>query len=301
MHDARPLVFEDPLAVRILGSEHQQELRRTPDGRRRPFSAALRAWMVVRARLAEDVLHAMLHEPLPRGVQAPGVSQYLVLGAGLDTFACRNPYAGVRVFEVDHPSTQAWKLQRLESAGVVPSPGTRFIAVDFERDDLRERLLAAGFDEQLPTVMAWLGVVPYLTGAAFRSTLRVFSGFAEGSVVVFDYTQPRAALPAVEQWMQESLSGRVAAAGEPFQLFLTPREVAVELESFGLCVKEDLDTAALTGRYLSGRSDALQLKGKAGRICVATSGGRRAASGSPDGVTNTAGGGDGRVEGGETA
>ena len=110
LHDAKPLVFEDPLAVRILGKEHYEEVKRTPDSVKRPFSAALRAFMVVRARLAEDALAAAVREL--------GVRQYLVLGAGLDTFACRNPYADVRVFEVDHPATQAWKMKMLAALGL---------------------------------------------------------------------------------------------------------------------------------------------------------------------------------------
>ncbi len=120
--------------------------------------------MVVRARLAEDTLAAAVREL--------GVRQYLVLGAGLDTFACRNPYAEVRVFEVDHPATQAWKLQMLAAAGIVAPESARFVAVDFEKDSLRARLKAAGFDERLPTVTAWLGVVPYLTAEGFRATMR---------------------------------------------------------------------------------------------------------------------------------
>ncbi|MGC9199044.1 MAG: class I SAM-dependent methyltransferase [Acidobacteriaceae bacterium] len=268
IHDSQPLVFNDPLAITILGREYQQELRRTPDGHRRPFSAALRAWIVVRSRLAEDILQDC--------VRRLGACQYLVLGAGLDTFACRNPYPGVRVFEVDHPSTQTWKLQKLQQAGVLPPLSARFVAVDFEQNGLRERLLAADFEERLPTVTAWLGVAPYLTSAAFRSTLQVLAGFTMGSVLVFDYSLPRSALPIVEQRMQDSLGARVAAAGEPFQLFFTPLELAQELDRFSLRVVEDLDAAALAQRFLSARDDALKLKGKAGRICVATVGGKAA-------------------------
>jgi len=263
LHDAKPLVFDDPLAVRILGKEFYEEVKRTPDSVKRPFSAALRAFMVVRARLAEDTLAA--------AVRDFGVRQYLVLGAGLDTFACRNPYADVRVFEVDHPATQAWKIRMLESAGIVAPEGARFVAVDFEKDSLRARLKAAGFDERVPTVTAWLGVVPYLTTEAFRATMRLLARFKAGSEVVFDYSQPREVLPPVEQLMHDSLSARVALAGEPFQLFFTPGQLAEELEWLGLRVVEDLDGAALSARYLAGRKDGLLLRGKAGRICVAAS------------------------------
>ena len=261
VHDEKPLVLDDPLAVRILGEEFHEELKRTPDKVKRPFSAALRAFVVVRARLAEDTLAA--------AVRDLGVRQYLVLGAGLDTFACRNPYPDVRVFEVDHPATQAWKIQMLASAGIMPPASARFVAVDFERDSLRPRLKAAAIDEGVPTVTAWLGVVPYLTIEAFRATMRVLARFAPGSEVVFDYSQPREALPPVEQLMLDSLSARVALAGEPFQLFFTPGQLADELEGLGLRVVEDMDGATLTERYMAGRTDGLMLRGKAGRMCVA--------------------------------
>jgi methyltransferase (TIGR00027 family) len=263
VHDAKPLVFEDSLAVAILGPAYAEELRRTPEASRKPYSAAMRAWMVGRARLAEDALAA--------GVRELGVRQYVVLGAGLDTFACRNSYEDVRVFEVDHPATQAWKMTMLAGAGIVPPETARFVAVDFEKDSLRARLKAAGFEESVPTVTAWLGVVPYLTSEAFRATMQVLGRFAPGSEVVFDYAQPRAALPPVEQLMLDSLSARVAQAGEPFQLFFTPEQLAEELEWLGLRVVEDLDGAAMTERYFAGRGDGLMLRGKGGRMCVAAS------------------------------
>jgi methyltransferase (TIGR00027 family) len=267
VHDAGPLVFEDPLAVRILGLEYVEEIKRTPDGGKRPFSAGLRAFMVGRARLAEDTLAA--------GVRELGVRQYLVLGAGLDTFACRNELEGVRVFEVDHPATQAWKLEMLRAAGIAVPGSAAFVAVDFERDSLRAKLKAAGFDDGLPTVTAWLGVVPYLTLEAFQATVRLMGTLPEGSRLVFDYSQPREVLPFVEQMMLDSLSARVARAGEPFQLFFTPEGLAAELERWGMRVVEDLDSAAMTARYFAGRTDGLVLRGKAGRMCVAASTGER--------------------------
>jgi methyltransferase (TIGR00027 family) len=263
IHDAKPLVFEDPLAVRILGPEYAEEVKRTPDSIKQPFSAGIRAFMVGRARLAEDTL--------ARGVRELGVRQYLVLGAGLDTFACRNPYEDVRVFEVDHPATQAWKLKMLKAAGIVPAQGAEFVGVDFEKDSLRGRLKAVGFDFGVPTVTAWLGVVPYLTTEAFRATMRILSALPEGSAVVFDYSQPAEALSMVERMMLESMSARVARAGEPFQLFFTPPQLAEELEWVGMRVVEDLGSAEITARYFAGRMDGLMLRGKAGRMCVAAS------------------------------
>src|SRR6185312_9704926 len=259
LHDAKPLVFEDPLAVRILGSEYAQELARTPDAERRPFSAALRAFMVARARLAEDALAAAHRDD--------GVRQYLVLGAGLDTFAYRNLYADVKVFEVDHPATQAWKLEMLAAAAIAVPSSVQHVAVDFERQSLRDELEAAGFDFSVPAMTAWLGVVPYLTLEAFRATVRLLGSFSGRSGVVFDYSLPRHALPEREQLMLDSMADRVKLAGEPFQLFFMPEELKAELRDAGLEVVKDIDGAAMTARLFVGRSDGLLLRGKGGRVC----------------------------------
>jgi len=263
VHDAQPLVFDDPLAVRILGTEHAEEIQRTPDSIKRPFSAGLRAFMVARARLAEDTLAS--------GIRELGVRQYLVLGAGLDTFACRNADSNLRVFEVDHPATQAWKIEMLAAANIVPPTSATFVAVDFENDSLHAQLTAAGFDFTQPTVTAWLGVVPYLTTEAFCATMRLLGSLPEGSAVVFDYSQPREVLPEREQLMLDSMSARVAQSGEPFQLFFTPEQLAAELAPLGMRVVEDLDSTMLTARYFAGRTDGLLLRGKGGRMCVAAS------------------------------
>ena len=261
VHDARPLVFDDPLAVPILGPEFAEEIRRTPKADKRPFSAALRAFMVCRARFAEDTLAT--------GVRENGVRQYLVLGAGLDTFAYRNPFADVDVFEVDHPATQAWKRERLATANIAIPSTMKFVAVDFEQQSLAEELQAAGFDRFVPTVTAWLGVVPYLTQEAFRATIAFLGSFAAGSSVVFDYSQPREVLPLRERLMLDSMAARVAQAGEPFRLFFTPAAVAKELANAGLQVMEDLGGRDVNARFLVGRKDGLELRGSGGRICHA--------------------------------
>lgn len=259
--DGKPLVFDDPFAVPILGPEAQSELRRTPKASRRPFSAALRAWVVARARFAEDILAA--------SVTCRATSQYLILGAGLDTFALRNPFPELKVFEVDHPATQAWKRERLEASGLQLPPGASLVGVDFETQSLRQELLLSGYNLQLPTVTAWLGVVPYLTAEAFAGTCRFLAHLLPDSDVVFDYGQPREALPPVEQLMHDSLGARVAQAGEPFQLFFTPEALREELSRHGLTVVEDLGREELNKRYFGARSDGLQIRGSAGRLCHA--------------------------------
>ena len=161
IHDS-PVVFNDPLAVGILGATYAEELRRTPLRPDKPFSIALRAFLVARSRYAED--------NLKRAVDS-GVYQYVLLGAGLDTFAYRNPYSQLRVFEVDHPATQQWKRELLQRNNIAIPDSITYTPVDFERQSLSAQLSDAGFNCQAPAFFAWLGVVPYLTLEAFRATI----------------------------------------------------------------------------------------------------------------------------------
>lgn len=195
------------------------------------------------------------------------MTQYVVLGAGLDTFALRNSSPELRVFEVDHPATQAWKLQLIQKAGLRLPKTAAMVPVDFERQSLQEELVMAGFDAQKRVVFACLGVVPYLVKGAFRAILAGVAGAAAGSGLVMDYGQPRWVLPPVEQLEHDSLAARVRLAGEPFQLFFTPEEMAEELKGFREV--EDLGRDELNQRYFAGRSDGLRIMGMAGRLVSA--------------------------------
>lgn len=267
LYDAPPLVLDDPIAVPILGPAYAEELHRTPGNnpnarnpgtKDRPFSISLRAFLVARSRYAEDQLaRAVTH----------GVIQYVLLGAGLDTFAHRNPHPTLRVFEVDHPATQQWKRDLLH-ASKIPTPSKlTYVPVDFERHSLAEQLHAAGHNPQIPAFFAWLGVVPYLTHAAFRTTLDFIAAQPIGTGVAFDYGQPREALPFFERLAHDSLAQRVRQAGEPFQLFFTPKEIATELAAFRTL--EDLGTPEINARYFAHRTDKLQVLGTAGRLVSA--------------------------------
>jgi methyltransferase (TIGR00027 family) len=265
VYDIPPLVFPDPLAVRILGGdrgEHAEALRKTATKLEKPFSVALRAFLVARSRYAED--------NLAQAVQS-GVTQYVLLGAGLDTFAYRNPYPRLRVFEVDHPATQAWKRELLAHATIDTPASLTFIPVDFEHQNLPDRLLVSGFDPARPTFFAWLGVVPYLTLETFRATVAFLAAQPPGSGVVFDYGLPRAALPPLEQLARDSMASRVQQAGEPFQLFFTPADIARELHAFSRL--EDLGTPELNARYFPNHVHSaqphLQLRGSSGRLLTA--------------------------------
>src|ERR1700722_9987226 len=258
LYDAQPLVLDDPIAVPILGHEFLPEVHKTATKMEKPFSVALRAFLVARSRYAEDTLATAV---------AQGVTQYVLLGAGLDTFAYRNPFPDLRVFEVDHPATQQWKRELLKSNHISVPRNLTFVPVDFERQTLPTQLLAAGFDSTAPTFFAWLGVVPYLTLEAFRSTLRFIAARPPDSGLVFDYGQPRSALPRLEQLAHDSLASRVQLAGEPFRLFFTPREAPAQLASFFHF--EDFGSPEINARYFDNRSDNLRLFGSAARILSA--------------------------------
>ena len=258
IYDAKPLVLDDPIAIPILGQNYLEEVHKTATKLHKPFSVSLRAFLVARSRYAED--------NLARAV-ANGITQYVLLGAGLDTFAHRNPHSQLRVFEVDHPATQQWKRELLEGNALPAPANLTYAPVDFEHETLPEQLVAAGFDPQKPAFFAWLGVVPYLTLPAFRATLNFIAAQPAGSGVIFDYGQPRSALPFFEQLAHDSLASRVQLAGEPFQLFFTPPEIATELTSFHTV--EDIGSTEINTRYFSDRADNLRVLGSAGRLLSA--------------------------------
>ncbi len=253
-----PVVFDDPVAISILGETYAQELNRTPVRPDRPFSVSLRAFLVARSCYAEDNL---------RSAVASGVRQYVLLGAGLDTFAYRNPWPKLRVFEIDHPATQQWKRELLQASAIKIPENLTYTPVDFESQGLAGQLREAEFDFDSPAFFAWLGVVPYLTLPAFRGTIAFVASRPVGSGIVLDYGQPREALPMLERLAHDSLASRVQQAGEPFQLFFTPETMAAELTGFRSV--EDIGGVEINARYFANRTDQLKVRGSAGRMLCA--------------------------------
>jgi methyltransferase (TIGR00027 family) len=242
----RPCVLADPVAVPLLGAHFKLDREREAH----PVARAFRAFMAARSRHAE--------EQLAKAV-ASGARQYVVLGAGLDTFAYRNPFAGLRVFEVDFPATQEWKRAFLAEADIPAPDNLTFVPLDFEHRTLAEGLDEAGFDSRVPAFFGWLGVVPYLTLAGFRATLRAIARQANGSGVCFDYGLAPESLSPARRMAFEALAARVAAAGEPFQLFFTPDTLEAELREAGFSTIEHVDSEQLNALYFRDRSDGLQL------------------------------------------
>ncbi len=219
------------------------------------FGASLRAHLVARSRVAEDALAVAM---------AGGVRQYVVLGAGLDTFALRNTDPALRVFEVDHPSTQAWKRERLRMARLAEPPSVVFVPVDFERQSLGTELASAGFATNRSSFFSWLGVTPYLDEPAIWETLRwIGKTVGDGGGIVFDYGAPPSRWNLSMRIGLWALSARVASAGEPFRTFLRPDAVAAGLRACGFTSVDDRDRDALNRRYFSDRADHLKIRGTA--------------------------------------
>jgi methyltransferase (TIGR00027 family) len=257
----RPTVFSDPLARLVLSAEAQASLDAGPPrGSAGPVSSRLRAFLAVRSRVAEDAVADAV---------AAGVRQYVVLGAGLDTFSCRNPFAGLHVFEVDHPGTQAWKLKRLQAAGLTPAPGTEYVPVDFERQTVAHELAEHGFDPAAPTAISWLGVVPYLEEKTVWATLSWAAGVVGTTGhVVFDYGSKPGWWQIGQRVVLRRLAARVAAAGEPFRTWLRPDDLRRRLTSTGFASVTDLDARELNRRYFAGREDGLRVGGS-GHVVIA--------------------------------
>jgi methyltransferase (TIGR00027 family) len=236
-------IFADPLALRILGAyglvlKVQAKLHpKVIDAHR-----GMRLFVSARSAIAEARLKA--------AVETRGVRQMVVLGAGLDTFAYRNPFEGqLRVFEVDHPATQAWKRRRLAQTRIAIPASLTYAPVDFEKDRLLDALTASGFDPAQRTLFIWLGVIPYLTREAALATLGLIGALPGGGEVVFDYSDPPATLSDEAHAAQAERAANVARVGEPFLTYFEPADLHAELTARGLSDIEDLGPQDLMSRY----------------------------------------------------
>ncbi|MFO0669773.1 MAG: SAM-dependent methyltransferase [Polyangiaceae bacterium] len=253
-----PRVFLDPLATTLLPDEARRALSESA-GPREAKRRALRAFLAARARRAEDALADAV---------ARGVRQYVVLGAGLDTFAFRNPYPELTVFEVDLAATQAEKLALLAARGVTVPATAHFVPADLGREALLPALEAAGARRDA-TYFSWLGVTPYLERSAILEQLRAIASLPAPSAVTFDYIPDVTEMSLRERTRFEDLSRRVAAAGEPFRSVFPPRELERDLLALGFARVEDLDRDALNVRYFARRTDGLAVVGS-GHVVTAS-------------------------------
>jgi methyltransferase (TIGR00027 family) len=244
-----PILLADPVALPILGAELEAQVREDPYQYNDTFLRALRASVVLRSKIVED--------EVARGYAA-GIRQYVVLGAGLDTFAYRNPYPDLCVFEVDHPSTQQWKKRSLESAEIPLPDSLRFVATDFERGTLLKELAAVGFDETRPACFSWLGVTMYLTEAAVMETLTLIARLPRESSVTFDFRLRRDLMNPFEQAIAPIVEQHVAALGEPWISAFDPTALSDSIRALGFQSAEAHDPEEFNRRYLYRRKDGLR-------------------------------------------
>lgn len=248
--DARPHLLEDEVGLRLVDPD--------PSWRERPdmeaeFTRPFRASIVARARFVEDLVVEQ---------RGRGVAQYVILGAGLDSFAQRRPETAstMRVFEVDRPEPQAWKRQRLLELGYGLPEWLRFVPADFETDgSWWTALMKSGFDAAAPAVVVSTGVSMYLTHEALGATLRQVAALASGSTLAMTYLIPIEAADPAERPGREAAERGARASGTPFLSFFTGPEIVALARESGFKEAEHVPAAALNARYFAGRGDGLRL------------------------------------------
>lgn len=258
--DPPPHVFVDEVGLKLVAPAEGWQSR--PD--MSPFTRPFRASIVARARFIEDLVAERA---------ARGVEQYVILGAGLDTFAQRRPELASRlqVFEIDQPGPQAWKRQRLIDVGLGVPSFLRLVPVDFEAGDAwLERLVASGFDPGKPALVASTGVSMYLTKEAVAATLREVAEFAPGSTLAMSFMLPiELADPEIRPGIERAAAG-ARANGTPFISFFTPPEMLALARDAGFKHAEHVSAAALAQRYFAGRADGLRPPNNSEELVVAT-------------------------------
>jgi methyltransferase (TIGR00027 family) len=247
-----PIVFEDPMALKIVGPEGVSKIRSAM----RKFEARparyLRAFIVARSVFVEQQLSIAIER---------GVRQYVILGAGLDTFAYRNPYSSfnLRIFELDFPATQAWKRRRLNAAKIPIPQCLTFAPIDFETEPLAGRLGQVGFRTDKPAFFSWLGVTMYLSRETVMDTIKsIASCVPTGSEIVFDYVVAPSSMSFLERLALVILTDRMAQEGEPWHGFFEPDSLANDLRAIGFEHIEDIGPEEVNKRFFNDRSDSLR-------------------------------------------
>ena len=249
--DAPPLVLDDAYALGFVGPTWPEIRAAQMATYGEEARAQMRAGVVARSRYAEDRL------------RSGPCRQYVILGAGLDSFAWRHPEVleTVRLFEVDHPATQALKLARIDKLGLPRHVNHIFAPVDFENETLRDGLGSAGVDWLQPTFFSWIGVIPYLSQEAIEATLSMVATCVPGSEIVFTYCPTESFLDDVAREILEVFSKMAQAAGEPLTTFFAPLEIERVVRRCGLEVADHPTPDDLRARYFSARMDGLRPQG----------------------------------------
>ncbi len=246
-----PKIFEDPLALRIIGAEAESKLRLNVAQFHNLLERHVRALMVVRNRYAE--------EELARSIQR-GVRQYVILGAGLDTFAYRNCFPLLRVFEVDHPVTQAWKRSCLEKAAIPIPASLTFVSVEFERQKMTDELRQSGFKSAELTFISWLGVTRYLSREAVISMVTsIFSSTRPGSEVVFDCGPPPSLLQRLRELPHRPIADWTLKNNGFRPSYFDPASLTCDLKRIGFADVRIVGPTEINVRYCNDRTDGLRV------------------------------------------
>lgn len=250
--DGEPKILADAIAPRLIDTEPQNdEWLQYLLGQ--PFAKALRSGFLLRNRYPEDCLA----EAVKRGMR-----QYVILGAGLDTFAFRQPsWAGaVCIYEIDLPASQRWKCDRLAAAGIPIPPNLRFVPIDFEKTSLADALRDANFDSGSKTFCCWLGVTQYLTADAIDGTLKFVLSLPRGSEIVLSFIIPWQEAPAAEVEALVTRARKAAEVGEPWLSTFRPEDLKARLLAMGFSNVTLLRPEQAQERYFKNRGDGLEAR-----------------------------------------
>jgi methyltransferase (TIGR00027 family) len=249
--DDEPRIVDDPIAVVLVDDAARERIATRPAALFSPALMIPRAAVLLRSRYAEDLLAKAV---------AQGVGQFVILGAGLDTFAFRQPEFARRlqIYEVDHPATQAWKRERLAAAGVVVPDNLHWAPIDFERQSLAAALQEAGFDASRQAFFSWLGVTQYLTFSAIDATLRVVATLPAPSTIVLSFVLPDIDLPSEEAAAAGTVADDAVRTGEPWLTRISPEDLAARLMQLGFREVIHLSPKEANALYFAGRRDGLR-------------------------------------------
>jgi len=259
--DGEPKILDDPIAARLLDADVLQQIQANPARVHEPLARGLRSHVVLRSRYAE--------ERMAQAAQR-GVRQCVILGAGFDTFAYRQPdwARSLRIYEVDHRATQEEKRQRLQSAGIPIPANLEFVAIDFESISLREGLRSSSLDFSRPAFFSCLGVLVYLTREAANAVFQLVATFPASSEFVFTFSTTDSSLSGHEAAGRASLARSAGALGEPWQTHFEPDALLRDLGALGFSPIDFLSPEAADRTYFQGRNDGLRAP-RRGSICAA--------------------------------
>ena len=250
--DDEPKILQDPLAVTLFGANTKELIQADLERLQSKYLRSARTFAVLRSRYVDDELS---------GAIDAGIGQYVILGAGLDTSPYRPSHASqtLAVFEVDHPDTQRWKLEKLSQADIRVPANLRHVAIDFEHQTLADELVANGFDTNVPTFFSWLGVTYYLRRESVFDTFRFVAKMPAGSQVVFDFTLADSELDAEGLQAYAKISQHLDRHGEPWLARFGPGTLENDLKNLGFSQVCYFSQALARERYLKDRMDGLSL------------------------------------------